>query len=445
MGAAYVYGAWAGVLLVGSGYWYLSNKGKKASSKAGKRIESREEKRTIQPRKDSKKSKKPRGGATASGSDQANDGAERKRVKSVDSGLGEKETTAAVLVDDGGDDGEDDEIDNREFARQLSNAKAGTVMAARPEAASRQKSVKQSRALASTPISQAPESADGDDDLSSANSPPLAASRGDVSDMLEAPSAGPSVLRLTEPTNPKPQKSKPASRSPEPAETKKQRQNRKKAEAKKVAREEEEKERRVLMEKQLRSARIAEGRAAKDGSNFMASKAPASSAWIAPAATPAANKESTQPQVDLLDTYEPTSNGTSGTWQKDLPSEEEQLRRINEEDDSAWNTVSNPKKKKRTSVQDAPASQAANVENTKPASRPAPGGAKKLNARSSSGFSTLSELDPDMYGHEDDDSDDEAARGSGPPPRIGPTGRMEHAIWQSGKGWVFFEENEWAV
>lgn len=116
--------------------------------------------------------------------------------------------------------------------------------------------------------------ADADDDLSPSASPflnPTSSSNvagrsptaGGISDMLEAPTAGPSVLRLTEPTQPqRTSKPKPQS-SPQKTETKKQRQNRKKAEALKAERQDAEQQRRVLLEKQLRTAREAGGRPVK--------------------------------------------------------------------------------------------------------------------------------------------------------------------------------------
>lgn len=177
--------------------------------------------------------------------------------------------------------------------------------------------------------------------------------------MLEQPSAGPSVLKITEPANPsQPKKSKqPASF--EAVETKKQRQNRKKAEAAKQAREEDEKERKALMEKQRRTAREAEGRAAKDGSTFMATKAPAESAWVAPTNGTSSNDSKPAEKVQLLDTYEPAKKASKpaaapanetqyseselagSDWQKNyssLPSEEEQERIAIEESDE-WQTV----------------------------------------------------------------------------------------------------------
>ena len=158
----------------------------------------------------------------------------------------------------------DDEVDNKEFARQLSNAKSGTLLPSKSADSGRQKSVKQSKVqekaarLETSSDVTAPSSAaggDADDDRSSTNSPNLSATSNDtpitnggISDMLEAPAGGPSVLKITSPTNPVPSKKAKAPVAFEQMETKKQRQNRKKAELKKAEREEEEKARKVALE-----------------------------------------------------------------------------------------------------------------------------------------------------------------------------------------------------
>ncbi|KAG4220188.1 hypothetical protein PC116_g31333, partial [Phytophthora cactorum] len=220
---------------------------------------------------------------------------------------------------------------DREFARQLSNAHAGTKFSTKKADEKKQKSVKQSKAQeiqdatagkTSVPSSHA---GDADDDLSSQASPVVAAVDGrDVSDMLEPTPSGPSVLRLTDVDAVKPKERK--QKAPEVVETKKQRQNRKKAEAAKAAREEEEKERKVKLEQQRRTARIAEGRPAKDGSSFTAN---AQNAWNGKSTS---NNSTVQP----LDTFEqpaktePTKPNTvsagttkekSDPWLAGIPSE----------------------------------------------------------------------------------------------------------------------------
>jgi len=260
-----------------------------------------------------------------------------------------------------------DEVDNREFARQLSGVKAGTQLQQATKVGGRQKSVKQSRAqekpvaeaVSDNTASSSNAGGDADDDRSSANSPELAATEnhtpiaGSISDMLETPTAGPGILRLTSPANPAPPKKQKTSAPVEAAETKKQRQNRKKAEEQKAAKAEAEQERKKQEEKQRRTAREAEGRAAKDGSTFMASKAPSSSAWTP--GTAASETSAPKPNVVLLDTYEAPSKEATVTastsesengWVKPGLSEEEQLRRAIEDSDT-WESVKTKKRSKK--------------------------------------------------------------------------------------------------
>lgn len=199
--------------------------------------------------------------------------------------------------------------------------------------------------------------ADGDDDLSPANSPTLAAeiaskmpSGKDVSDMLEPKAAAANVMRILPSTQPaRPNKQQPKAEAAK--ETKKQRQNKKKAEEAKAAREEAEKERKVLAEKQRRAAREARGEPAKNG--LKTAQTPASNAWASD--RPAAEVVSAGvPQGQLLDTFEPevTSTSTNGgiktpesqDWTNGV-SEEEQLRRAMEE--TAWETVPKGKKQRK--------------------------------------------------------------------------------------------------
>jgi hypothetical protein len=379
------YGGWAGIALVGAGYWYLQSR--RTTTRPNRSVPQKQVNKLGDARKDGK-SKKQRSEGAQSGGEQGASSQEKsqkkKKQKVPHSTVEDNTPVANIVVEDIKEDiKEDEDVNNQEFARQFQNAKSGTIATSRPSVASRQKSVKQSQAkdtstsiningteTSSNDVSKASSSAgvDGDDDLSEANSPPLGATQmktlrsGDVSDMLEPPSAGPSILRITEPATPsQPKRERKAAPSSEVVETKKQRQNRKKAEAKKEAREEQEKERRILLEKQRRTAREAEGRAAKDGSSFMGAKAPTSSAWSTPPTTVNGQSASASKNVELLDTYELTTNGvsksppqTSGTvgdkkgtgeWDKAIPSEEEQMRLLEEE--MAWNTVTSKKGKKK--------------------------------------------------------------------------------------------------
>ena len=289
-------------------------------------------------------------------------------------------------------DHEQEELDNIDFARQLNNAQVGTSLK-KPDGPAQSKKGKKKanrKNPANVPNGNAPPvpngvpngtnvsgtssttGADADDDLSLANSPELAATSAttasglDVSDMLEAPAKGPSILRLTEPAHPQPvREPKVKKAAPEP-ETKKQRQHRKKREEQKVIREEIEKERKVLLETQRRTAREAEGRPAKNG----LASSPAANAWNGrPTAEAPPVKSSASTAQPLLDTLDQTESRTSSpekhvntlttpqpsTYQ-DLPSEEEQLRIISELDsDNTWSTVEKGGKAKKKK---APAPQA---------------------------------------------------------------------------------------
>lgn len=251
-----------------------------------------------------------------------------------------------------------DDTSNLEFARQMSSAQTGVVAPAKSAASSKQKSVKQTKAT--TPVVEPTETvhiaSDGDDDSSQAPSlPGIASSSKDVSDMLETPAAGPGSLRITAPTQPVTKKEKKVN-APAPTETKKQRQNRKKAEEKKAAREADEAERKKLEEAQRRTARIAEGRAAKDGQAFLAANPPAKSAWTASAASANGHESSSSSaNNDLLDTFTeskpaPSTNGVKGikannmTPYASVPSEEDQIRMLQE--DTEWQAVPSKKNKK---------------------------------------------------------------------------------------------------
>ncbi|KAI0533920.1 hypothetical protein GGR58DRAFT_85434 [Xylaria digitata] len=285
---------------------------------------------------------------------------------------------------------------DRDFARQLSNTHAGTKFNTKKSDEKRQKSVKQSKAQEIIPDKiSAPSSTtgDADDDLSPQVSPVItAADSQGVSDMLEPVAPGPSVLRLTGTDSVKKPKERKA-KAPEPVETKKQRQNRKKAEAAKAAREEEEKERKVKMEQQRRTARIAEGRAAKDGSTFVATQ----NAW---SSQPANGSDS----VQLLDTFEQqpkpepikaTTSATAAPTTKDpwsgLPSEEEQLEMIRQED--LWNEVKTKKKGKKkdatTEVSVTPSQPTNGNRAATATSKPTNGSKKPIITSSSSSFAAL--------------------------------------------------------
>ncbi|KAL9025913.1 MAG: hypothetical protein Q9196_005340 [Gyalolechia fulgens] len=273
------------------------------------------------------------------------------------------------------------DIDNREFAKQMSGLKTGSSLG-NPEGSRKQtnKVGKQAELPLNSFDALSPDrsgttiskdrsnassttGADADDDLSPATSPPLGATptatSGGVEDMLEPPTKGPSVFRLTGMEEPKRQGKPP--KTAQEVETKKQRQNRKKNEEKKLAREEAERERRVLLEKQRRTAREAEGRPARNG----VTSPPATNAWRNPALghTVSPQAPSAAPNEALLDTFEDRgANGANGhsnksqgmsaagmqAWQNEVPPEEEQMRILSEmEGSGGWNTVAKGGKSKK--------------------------------------------------------------------------------------------------
>jgi hypothetical protein len=270
-----------------------------------------------------------------------------------------------------------EEREDDSWAHALAERKNGTKLTSTKNADSRKvKSVKQNKANAkSADSASGPSSTTGgeaDDDLSPAMSPSLPAiesqafpSSNDVSDMLEAPSAGPSVLSIKAPAQPAYTKPKQTPRPAQKEETKKDRQNRLKREAQKLETQEREKERKALEEKQRRTAREARGEPAKNG--LASAKPPSSSAWAngngAATPKPAFNGNlldtTLAPQSQSVSNNGTTNgNGTHGNkwWAGDhLPSEEEQERILKENDDSAWTSVVDKKKKKKT-VNKAPGS-----------------------------------------------------------------------------------------
>ncbi|KAG6015033.1 hypothetical protein E4U43_005857 [Claviceps pusilla] len=353
MNYLYTIGGYAAVFGVGYAAYRISTR--KGSRRATTNSVKGAKGAHAEPRKEDKK-KKQRLEHFAS---EAHDAAKAK------ANAGEATPWPRHTVEDTSDDG----VDNREFARQLAKAKEGKKFASKAEASKRkEKSVKQSqankikKALSADKPSDAGADADADDDQSPIDSPETRpADVAGVSDMLEPAPAGPSVMRITDADKVKEKKPK-AAKAPEKTETKKQRQNRKKAEAAKEAREEAEKERKALEEKQRRTARIAEGRAAKDGSQFVASTNGANS-WTNGAPSEANVKPSGHVEAlhQPLDTREemavptaplankPAATKPKDTWMSSLPSEEEQIEMLKDEGDE-WSTVPVKASKKKKSV-----------------------------------------------------------------------------------------------
>lgn len=298
------------------------------------------------------------------------------------------------LVDHGVDDGgaDDEDMDNKEFAKQMFGLKVGTSLNKSSNVTETRKTKKpgkrneglpviaddmvnnesESRNLKGLSTASSTTGADADDDLSPAVSPEMEATRaptraGDISDMLEVPKEGPSILRLTEPPQPQAVRPQNPKKPTQVQETKKQRQNKQKNEEKKMAREEAEKERRVLLEKQLRTAREAEGRPARNG--LAPAQPPTASVWHKSGGeTTSTLSAAVGSTPSLLDTFDQpakpvnsapghemnrTSAGGSA-WAHQLPSEEEQMRILGElEGNAGWNTVQKGgRAKKKVAVAD---------------------------------------------------------------------------------------------
>lgn len=365
---SYLYTAGSYAAIIGVGYLIYS-----VSTRRGNRRAAANSSRTAgnthnEPRKEDKKKKQ----RLASFASEAQEAAKAKAsaVIPVEEAVPQSKPAPNTSLDD--------EVDNREFARQLAKVKEGKKFANRSEGAKqKEKSVKQSRANqidSGLPKEKPSETAaEADDDQSAISSPEtLHADVAGVSDMLEPTPAGPSVMRITDGDKVKEKKPK-AAKAPEKTETKKQRQNKKKAEAAKEAREDAEKERKALEEKQRRTARIAEGRAAKDGSQFMATNGVNSWSKGAPNGTketPAHEAGSLHQPLDTLEHSntpaaanidQPAADESKSTWMSSLPSEEEQMEMLKENDDE-WSTVpskSSKRGKKGTESGDEAPKQAA--------------------------------------------------------------------------------------
>lgn len=348
------------LVLGAAGYYYVNNKSK---AKAKPQNAVKQVNKVVEDRKEPK-SKKSKKDAGLSGSEQNNKSTAKSEKKKTPAPqkVEPKQDTVKPVADDSDDD--NDAENNRKFALQFAKTQAGTQLSGKSTTtANRQKSVKQSRAQEKEIKDSGNVTAgDADDDQSFTDSPQVGPTNvtssvaSGISDMLEPAAPGPSVLKVTEPTNPKPAKKEKAKAAPQPAETKKQRQNRAKIEAAKLVREEEEKERKVKEEKQRRTAREAEGRAAKDGSQFMASQA-ANSAWTGSSANNGSKTSVHTGKFDLLDTSDDKPNNKTAApaenfsesevvgsqWQGYADDDEHVKTAI--EDSREWEQVSSKKKK----------------------------------------------------------------------------------------------------
>lgn len=339
------YVSWAIVLVVagGLGYYYTDSsksKGRILAKTTPDRTDNRLS--SIKPKKRSRKTPEPTSPSSRK--------AESPQIQPVD-----------VTPDDAVEEG----VDNREFAKRFAAARQGVLASEtggsrKPEKRIRTVPASQAESpnneLSTSHLSTGTSSttgADADDDLSSTGSPVVRASvpnADDISDMLEAPAPGASVLRLTgSMEQPAP---KTRNQSIKSVETKKQRQQRQKNETRKEQIQEAEVQRRKLLEKQLHSAREAERR--EDARQQPSG--PASNVWKANRSFQADNQTpitTPRSQTSLLDTFEPhttskLSGPTNGAWATNLPSEEEQMRILGvSTTDDDWTTVSTKKGKKK--------------------------------------------------------------------------------------------------
>ncbi|KAI9738647.1 MAG: hypothetical protein M1834_008152 [Cirrosporium novae-zelandiae] len=368
--------SWAIVLALGSSaYWYYSRTSN-PKTRLGRVVQAPEPSRGRQStRRGDSKGKKYRdeisehersavsadglvsdGGKTADKKKKKNKSGKAKGDNAVTSAL---ELTPPTIIQDKAD--EDESLSNKEFARRMSGVKAGTLLTPSTQQKPKAKSMKQRHSQVDTSASTSTTGRDAEDGLSATTSPSLGGKdsgtvlvSGDISDMLEAPAEAAGVLRLTDPVQPPRQKQQRQQKPAPVQETKKQRQRRQRKEEDRLARQEDEAQRRILLEKQLRTAREAEGRPARNG---MSAASPASNAWTSqskPANNDQPSTVASSADSQLLDTFDSgkkvskESAATNGKWAHELPSEEEQMRIINEMDENAgWNTVTKPKKGKK--------------------------------------------------------------------------------------------------
>ena len=221
-------------------------------------------------------------------------------------------------------------MSNKEFAQQLSRAQAGTTLesAKAPgtskkerRAAAKVSQEQQNGVRASVPSTETSSSTgrDGDDDVSPIGSPSTGAvstaptSRaGDISDMLDAPSAKPGILRLVDVKESSTKPTSKNSQSFQPALTKKQRQRQANAADQKSLREESDRLHEQKKQAQLRTARMADGSSNQTKANVFASTSK-QNAWQStkPASEKLAPISGTNEVAPLLDTFE--NNETTTT------------------------------------------------------------------------------------------------------------------------------------
>ena len=310
------------------------------------------------------------------------------KKRKINTGTAESDVGAAVASEP---NGVENGFSDRDIAKQMTQTREGKQSA--PSVESQRDTMAVPAGLSTGASSTT--GGDADDDMSPANSPALGpATAGGVEDMLPTSAASRGVLRITGEA-PAPKAARNSAKAPESTETKKQRQARRKREEQKARNEEAERERLRLQQDQIRRARTAAGTSNEQKAN--AFKASQQNVWATRAQNGAVSTPQKPAVIDgpLLDTFddsaatahgadgisssagtkesvsslssveEPTGllnsatnrpknavgnhhpgAGPAGGWMDNVPSEEEQLRRIKEQDeDDSWNTVASKKKK----------------------------------------------------------------------------------------------------
>ena len=249
---------------------------------------------------------------------------------------------------------EDEDMSNKEFAQQLAKAQAGTKFE-HPKTQGQTKKERRAAAIvaqgkqngvAASELSTETSSANGreaDDDLSpvgSSSTGPVSTAptsrAGDVSDMLEAPTVKPGVLRLTDVKGSGSKSATKPSQAFQPALTKKQRQRQSKAAEQKALRDESDRIHEQKKQAQLRTARMGEGSSNQTKANVFTAK---QSAWQSgkPASEELTQKSANDKVVPLLDTFEektqttvPAHGGVTSEPMRDITNTVAETANVNE-------------------------------------------------------------------------------------------------------------------
>ena len=372
----------AAIVLGGAAVAYYSQTGKSNKRSSSKQVPGENSRSTASRRKQDKGVKSSPQDVLEDQSNQSSK-ASKKRKPRVEP---TQDRHTELVSNDSTVTGTDQDAADQDWVRELEAAKKGVNLSASKTSGNHQRNKK---AQGQNSLPQDAKSVDSEKALPSeavsahtTNAP----ATGDVSNMLEAPVPGASVLRLT--GEEKPKKAKPQ-QAPIETESKKQRQNRKKAEEKKALLQEQERERQQLLEKQRRTAREARGEPAKNGLGAIA--APSMNAWSKPVQhTDSGEQPNGQVTQPLLDTFEQESSSTgSGKLQSNasttsassiadygLPSEETQMEMLDQM--NGWNEVPKTKRKHRKA--------------TAPGSPPTEPGVKESNNMSSYDAMSTSDL-----------------------------------------------------